>query len=102
MALQMDYVLSGGISITNAYLRISKVVVEIDRGYAQIWLKVYKDKAAGDARGKTITEYMEAANAATFNSFLTATDVSPLNNNHVSQSYLYLKTLSAYANATDV
>lgn len=101
MALQMDFSLAGGIVATNSYIRICKIMIDIDRQYVQMYLKIYKDKATRDNGGDPIVEKTESANATGFSSFLTAADVSPLNNNHVSQAYLYLKTLADYANAVD-
>lgn len=77
-------------------------MIDIDRPYVQIHLKVYKDKATRDSDGDPIIETMEGTGSAGFDSFLTAADVSPLDINHVSQAYLYLKTLADYANAVDV
>ncbi|HET6872156.1 MAG TPA: hypothetical protein VFH42_04125 [Sporolactobacillaceae bacterium] len=102
MALQCDYTFNG-ITVASAYHKIGRMDIQINANVASVFVFVYKDQATRQANDddyfaqKTILVTTDQ-----FGNFLTPTDINPLDKNHVSQSYDYLKTLPDYTGAVDV
>lgn len=102
MALQANFDLGGGVTILSAYHRVSYLNVDVDGQCGEVVVKIYKDKATRDANGQPFASKSFQITNDSFPNYLTASDVDPLNINHISQAYEYLKTLPDYQGALDV
>lgn len=99
MALEKNIVLANGVDLPNGYVKITKMefVVGVK---AEISVSIYKDKTFSDDKKPPVVEVTHSCNSC--HEYFGIDVLNEEGKNMFSQGYLYLKTLSFYANATDV
>lgn len=112
MALKKTITLPGEVEITDAYHRVSLVVIDMNQDVTQlgctIQVDIYKSKTYYEnatppypIRTKSFHCRNEGVKTD-FDDYFCCTVLNILNKNPISQSYLWLKTLPEYAGAEDV
>jgi len=102
MALQKNISLQNGIDMTSAYIIIGEIEVNNKQKTVKIKTVIYKDVIAYNDDKPEVVEFIHTVTTKDFDIYFNDTVLKELNKSIYSQSYLYLKTLSLYSDASDV
>lgn len=102
MGLQKNITLDNGINLPEAYMKISSCTY-INGYHTVINVNVYKDKTSRVNNKPEIIKFKHSCvEISDFNQYFSLDVLNELDKNIISQSYLWLKTLSFYSDAIDV
>ncbi len=102
MGLQKNITLDNGINLPNAYMKISSCNY-INGYHCVVSVNIYKDKTARvDNKSEVIKFKHSCSKIEEFEEYFSYTVLNQESINIISQSYLWLKTLSFYSDSIDV
>jgi len=103
MALQMSLTLENGINLSDAYIRIAKMVFEYSDVYSvNVILNVYKNYTAYSAGMPEITQLVHKCSGSAFTTYFSQAYLNTLNKNHINSAYEWLLSLEPYFDAEEV
>jgi hypothetical protein len=103
MALQLSLNLDNGVALSEAYLTITRMnFVYSDVSSVEVYLGVYKDKAAYDAGKPEVFTMSHKCVGTLFDAYFSEANLNLENINHVGSAYTWLKSLEPYFDAVEV
>jgi hypothetical protein len=103
MALQLALDLENGISLSEAYLIITRMnFMYSDMDSVEIYLSVYKDKDAYDAGKPEIFNQCHVCSGGLFEAYFSTAYLNMENKNHYDSAYEWLLSLEPYFDAVVV
>lgn len=105
MALQKQINLNSGVSLTDAYIKISSFEFSNkanDVSYVRLEVNIFKDKSARDDGRPEVTKFVHKIDNPAFTEYFSLSILNQENVNMISQAYNYLKTMAVYSGALDI
>lgn len=105
MALQKQITLNNGVTLTEAYIKISLFEFSNkanDVSCVRLEVNVFKDKSARDEGRPEVTKFVHKISNPTFTEYFSLSVLNQENVNMISQAYNYLKTIAVYSGALDI
>jgi hypothetical protein len=103
MALQLALNLENGIALSEAYLTITRMnFVYSDVNSVEVFLSVYKDKAAYDAGKPEVFNISHKCTGNLFDAYFSTATLNLEGKNHYDGAYEWLLSLEPYFDAVEV
>lgn len=105
MALTKQITLNSGVTLTNAYIKISEMsyVNSINlNSHVLIKVCIFNSEADRNFKRPEVIQLNYKVTGNDFNQYFTLNVLKQLDKNIISQGYEFLKTISYYSDATDV
>ena len=105
MALIKEIGLANGIILSDAYIKISNVEYYNkvnDSSHVKIYVNIFYNQQAREDGKPEVTKFTYKVENPKFIEYFSLSVLNEEDNNIVSQSYKYLKTLNTFSGSTDI